>query len=294
MAWNGYSSKNRQTLQKSHKASDANIRYHVIIGFGAILALGLVATLLVCGTNNPAPEEVTPVKTSGGKKQSIPSATRTKGNLIKISTREPVRTRMVAKPELTDENPIVRQKALGRVVKWEHRNGPPLFTNRFESLVCEIMTAEPGERFLELDIEEDFDDTFNESLNHRITISSDDSETVKFMKQTVIDAKEQVRRLVLQGTSARDVIIEARNELNKIADYRDELQKVVNEYLVTATDPIEALKLVQEANEILAEYGAMPVDGPDDEETAYELMLNAKEERIKEIDAASPANKEEE
>lgn len=140
----------------------------------------------------------------------------------------------------------------------------------------------------------DFDDTFDESLNQTITISSDDSEDVKFMKQTVIDAKEQVRKLVLRGASARDVIVEARNELNKIADYRDGLQNAVNEYLVTATDPIEVLKLVREANEILAEYGAMPVDGPDDEETAYELMLNAKEERMKGIDAASTANTEEE
>lgn len=206
------------------------------------------------------------------------------GRPLHIVKRKPKVTKSVKQPELTDGNPIVRRKALGRVIKWKHRGGMPLFTNRFESLVCEIMTAIPGERFLDLDIEEEFDEAFRESLSHHISIYPDDPEDIRYMKETVISAKKEVEQLVQQGNSAREIILNARNELNKIADYRDQLQETVNEFLITATDVKETLKFVSEANQLLAEYGAMPVDGPDDEDTAYELMIHAKEEKLKKLD----------
>ena len=213
------------------------------------------------------------------RKSSLPV-----GSPIKINKKKPDATKDVTQPELMDGNPLVRQKALGRVVLWKHRGELPVFTNRFESLVCDIMTAIPGERFLDLDIEDEFDDAFKESLSHQIVVRPNDSENVKYMKQTVIDAKEEVRKLVLQGNSAKDIITQARDELNKIADYRDKLQDAVNDFMINAYDINETLKFVEEANAILAEYGALPVDGPDDEDTAYELMINAKDEKLRELD----------
>lgn len=293
MAWNGSSGSRSPSTNPPHEAKGLGIHHYAALIAGVVV-VGLIFWLIIRGFDEPTGDNVRVTKPTVESAHPTQTVKHTKGKPLTISRKEPDRTKRIAKPELTDENPIVRQKALGRVVKWEHREGPPIFTNRFEALVCEIMTAEPGERFLDLDIEDEFDDSFTESLSHRIAISDDDSENVKFMKQTVIDAKEQVRQLVLQGKSARDIIVEARDELNKIADYRDQLQNAVNDYLVTATDPKETLKFVQEANEILAEYGAMPVDGPDDDETAYELMIHAKEEKVKELDAASAAEQQKE
>jgi hypothetical protein len=215
------------------------------------------------------------------------------GKPIHLSKRKPKATKSIKLPELTDGNPIVKQKALGRVVQWKHRGAAPLFTNRFESLVCEIMTAIPGERFLDLDIEEEFEESFQESLAHQITISPDDTEDVRYMKEIVINAKKEVQKLIQEGNSAREIILNARDELNKIADYRDKLQESVNEFLVTATDVKETLKFVNEVNQILAEYGAMPVDGPDDEDTAYELMIHGKEEKLKKLDVEEKQSQKE-
>lgn len=250
--------------------------------FGVLIVVTLAVTYYhLCDKDS---EQVQSVKKHaipkvGTKKNKIP-----KGCPIHIIKKKPIVTRSINCPELTDGNPIVKQKALGRIIQWKHKDGPPLFTNRFESLVCEIMTATPGERFLDLDIDEEFEECFQESLAHQITISPDDTEDVRYMKETVINAKKEVQKLIQEGNSAREIILNARDELNKIADYRDKLQESVNEFLVTATDVKETLKFVNEANQILAEYGAMPVDGPDDEDTAYELMIHAKEEKLKKLD----------
>ena len=262
---------------RSRKSNNAIIRNLLLI----ITATTIIAA---CYTSFNADSEKgkfiknQTISQGSSRKSRIP-----KGIPIHIVKRKPNATKNVKYPELTDGNPIVK-KALGRVIQWKHRGEMPLFTNRFESLVCEIMTAIPGERFLDLDIEEEFEESFQKSLAHQITISPDDTEYVRYMKETVINAKKEVQKLIQEGNSAREIILNARDELNKIADYRDKLQESVNEFLVTATDVKETLKFVNEANQILAEYGAMPVDGPDDEDTAYELMIHAKEEKLKKLD----------
>lgn len=217
-----------------------------------------------------------------------------KGKSVAITTRKADVTREIERPEFTDENPIVKQKVKGRVVKWVHRDGPPVFTNRFEAIVCEIMMAEPGERFLDFDIEEDYDEAFEESLLTPIVINVEDSEYVKDMKRVVIDAKEEVRKLALQGQTPHEILTNARDELNKIADYRDELQEAYNKFLLKSTSVEEALRFAKEANELLAEYGALPIDGPEDEEEsdlAEEMLIGAKEARIQELDASIESKK---
>lgn len=295
MAWNGSNIQNSKTdkrcewpirHQKSTKSSKPVIRY-VILTLTAILSFAYWFISYQKQDQNSSKRKSTATK-AVARRNKVPT-----GKPIHLSKRKPKATKSIKLPELTDGNPIVKQKALGRVVQWKHRGAAPLFTNRFESLVCEIMTATPGERFLDLDIEDEFDEAFAESLSHQITINPEDTEDVRYMKETVINAKNEVRQLVQEGNSARDIILNARDELNKIADYRDQLQETVNEYLVTASDVKETLRFVNEANQILAEYGALPVDGPDDEDTAYELMIHAKEEKIKKLDEQELKSKKE-
>ena len=287
MAWNGSNNATRGCVPTSGALprNTAFLCKAVIVGAIALvvaICLGLIYWTSHSSTCQPEQRGKGPCCTNA--MEATTARGLRSGNPIKVAKTKSDITRKVAQPELTDCNPIVRQKALGRVVLWKHRCAPPVFTNRFESLVCDIMTAVPGEHFLAVDIEDEFDDALNASLSNHIVVNPDDSEDVKFLKQTVIDAKEEVRQLVMQGGSARDIVANALSELNKIADYRDKLQEAVNEYMIKATDITETLKFVKEANEILAEYGAMPVDGPDDEDTAYELMMNAKDEKLKELD----------
>lgn len=210
-----------------------------------------------------------------------------------VAKTQPVKTAAVQKPEIGDADVFFAPKTLGRIVTWKVVD-PPVFTNQFEGFVADVLTAVPGERFLDAELDDEFDNAFWESLKHEIVIDADDSEKVAAMKQAVIEAKEEVRKRAAGGERPRDIVLAARDELNKIADYRDKIQEAFNEYLLKETNPAEILKFEREANALLDEYGACHIDGPHDEETAYEMMVSSKEEKIQELtEKLSKGEKEE-
>lgn len=200
-----------------------------------------------------------------------------------VAKRQVVKTGKIDKPVIENSGALFKPEFKGRLVKWKHRE-KPVFKNTFESFVGSIITAIPGERFLDIDLEDEFDEAFKASLTNRIEITSDDSEEVAELKRAVIEAKEEVRRQVAEGMRPRDIVTAARDELNKVADYRDNLQQEFDNYLVTEKDPAEVLRFVKEANDILAEYGALPLEAPDDLESAEDAIINAKENRVLELE----------
>ncbi|MBR4617325.1 MAG: hypothetical protein IKO55_17080 [Kiritimatiellae bacterium] len=198
-----------------------------------------------------------------------------------VAKAQPLKTAAVQKPEIGDADVFFAPKTLGRIVTWKVVD-PPVFTNQFEGFVADVLTAVPGERFLDAELDDEFDKAFWESLKHEIVIDADDSEKVAAMKQAVIEAKAEVRRRAAGGERPRDIVLAARDELNKIADYRDQLQEAFNKLLLTSRDPKEVVKFEQEANALLDEYGACHIDGPHDEETACDMMISAIEEKLQE------------
>ena len=201
-----------------------------------------------------------------------------------VARKTPDKTAKFEKPIITNPDVFFHSTFKGRLVKWKYRE-TPVFTNQFESFVGSVLTAIPGERFLEIDLEDEFDEAFKASLANKIEILADDFAEVAALKRAVIEAKEEIRRQLADGVRPRDIVTAARDELNKIADYRDNLQSEFDEYLTTETDPGEVLRFVKEANELLAEYGALPLEAPDDLKSAEEAMINAKENKISEIEA---------
>lgn len=200
-----------------------------------------------------------------------------------VATNKAVKTAGIAKPEIIHPDMVIKPHVQGLLVKWKH-TVKPTFTNSFENTVCELVTATPGERFLDFDIGDEMDEAYEDSLKQEIVINPDDSDEVKHLKQIVIDAREEVKREVDAGQKASDVIRAARDDLNMIADYRDKVQEAFNSYLLTETDPKEILAYADEANKVMSEYGALPIDAPDDEDEALEMMADAKQNRLDELD----------
>ena len=196
-----------------------------------------------------------------------------------IASKAKTITAKVVKPSIQNPDIFLTPRVTGRIVTWKHRS-QPVFTNQFESFVSSVLTAIPGERFLDIELSDDFDESFYASLTNKIVITKDDTDEVVAMKMAVIESKEEVRKMVAQGLRPRDVVTEARNELNKIADYRDNLQSEFEKYLITESDPEEVLCFAQAANQLLSEYGAMPLDAPDDIPSAQEALINVKENKI--------------
>lgn len=283
MGWNGSGrcSKNTRPLQVKRKK---NISITFVI---ATMLFFISVVVILSFKTGDEDHKKGKQKTSLSTKEKRPTKPIRKCKREKfIPKLKPNKTSKISVPEIKDANIFFKPKIEGRLVIWKIQN-PPVFTNQFEDFVATVLTAVPGERFLETDLADDFDDSFYESLKNTITIEPNDSEIVIEMKNAVIEAREEVRKLVEQGERPRDIVLAARNELNKIADYRDRIQAEFNEFLIAATDPKEVFLFRNEANAILQEYGAAPIDGPHDEETAYEMMEYAKEEKLKELDNES-------
>ena len=183
------------------------------------------------------------------------------------------------------------RKKFGRIVVWTPHE-KPIFSNTFENVLCQIVTAEPGERFLELDLVDDFDEKFKMALKNPVAVSDEDDEYVAELKKVVREATEEVRQAVADGRKPSEVILEARDELNRIADYRDQLQEAFNKNVLQTTDPKEVLRLAAEANQLLDEYGALHIDAPLNEEDAEEYMLTLNAEEVWRLDTIEKREKE--
>lgn len=264
----GNSRKNGRPL-----ASRRNITAPImaIVALAAILGIGI---WWWCGglgaTALPEPE--VPAKVSPPSAKS-PRAKPRRSGVVRsfVATNRTERTASIEKPEIEHADVFFEPKVKGRLVMVSRPPGM-LFTNAFENFVADIMTAAPGERFLEVELGDWFDEEFRKSLNTPIVAQPDDAADVAATKVAVEEAKKRIREHTLAGGSPRDLVLEARAELNKIADYRDKLQHDFHGLLLQEDDPEILRMYVKEANALLDEYGALPLEAPDDNEAMAALI----------------------
>ena len=206
--------------------------------------------------------------------QSTPGRVKTQGGRFAsryVAKSEAVKTSGVAKPELQTASAVLQAEKKGRVVTFT-RPANRIFDNDAEDFIMGIVTSIPGERFIEVPLDENFDRLFQESLTNRIVITDKDTAEIADVKRAVIAAKEEVLAETKEGRLPHEVIENVRAELNKIADYRDQLQKACDQLALNAKTPKEILEYTEEANRLLKEYGAFPIEGATTEEEALELQ----------------------
>ena len=145
-------------------------------------------------------------------------------------------------------------------------NPRPIFKHAPENFIAEMLSETPGVRFLNVELDENFDEQFAVSLNDKIEILDTDSEEDKILKRVVIAAKDTIRGYMEEGAKPSDLVRDVRDEMNKVADYRDNLLKELENYRENASAR-DVRQFVKEANELLGEYSAMPIS-IDDEELA--------------------------
>ena len=140
----------------------------------------------------------------------------------------------------------------------------PAFSNSAENIIGGLLSSKPGERFLPVELGQDFDDDFVESLKTPIMIGADDPDETVILKNAVIRAKSQIEAGMAKGQKPSEIITAMRDEMNKIADWRDLMQEDFNKIKETGTaNDIETY--LKEANQLLDEFGADHLDLPDDE-----------------------------
>lgn len=274
MSWN------RPKTQSATEKPRPGFQKIAFVVFSAVLVLGISAYFLVLDRSAGT---LSSLENQNRKIADNPIKRRTKqtGTTF-VAVKNAEKTKSILKPEIVDSDVLLKPKLQGRLVIWKVKS-PPVFTNQFEGYVADILTHDPGERILDTTLDDEFDKSFKEALKKPIQISKHDSEDVVALKKAVLETTAEVRKRVLSGERPQDIIVDAMLELNKIADYRDELQAAFNKYLLTESDPKEILRYRDEANAILDEYGAQHIEAPEDEEYASEMLITAKEDKIREL-----------
>ena len=223
-----------------------------------------------------APQEAEAAPASrGGARPGDPRRPAARGRTFRAQGAAKVATNAVP-PEIGSADVFLEPKIRGRLIEISPPPGM-IFTNAFENFIADILTAKPGERFLEVEVGDWFDEAFVEALKSPTGVLPDDSEAVAATKTAVAEARASIAEHVRAGGSPREVVLEARAELNKIADYRDRLQEGFHGLLLQEDDPEILRMYVTEANDMLKEYGALPLDAPDDDESMAELIRDYRE-----------------
>ena len=131
------------------------------------------------------------------------------------------------------------------------------FKRSSEISIAHVLMIEPGEPIENwVKFGKRFNDDFKASLDEKIEILPDDDDYVKELKRAVIETKEELRQRMNQGEDVAEIINEARAELERLGQYREDLKKQV---LEIANDPNLTEKdledLSKAADEMLKDKG---------------------------------------
>lgn len=155
----------------------------------------------------------------------------------------------------------------------------PTFNNGSDQLLAMAAAVVPGEDAPPMPITPSVDKEFMESLKQDIVIKDDDPESVKQMKENVIDFRNQMIELVKDGGSVEDVLRKHQQMLQDSAEFRNSANLALRQLMEEDSDIEVAKEYVRKVNELLAEKGIKPLDEPLTQEERRERALKAYEER---------------
>ena len=164
---------------------------------------------------------------------------------------KPEKTAEVEPPEITQERILAHYSAINPKLVRDHE----LFKHDSDIMIADVITARPGERLIDLELDRDFDRKFAASLSEPIAPHEKDTDEDRRVKDAVMQTRQILAERMAAGESPAKVIREARRDLNKIADYRDLLESELHK-LADTEDEAYLDSFVAEANKLLDEYGA--------------------------------------
>lgn len=167
---------------------------------------------------------------------------------------QPIKTAEVEPPELQQENLLGFYHSINPALVRDHE----LFKHDSDIMIADVLTARPGERLIGLELDRNFDKNFAASLNDPITPHEKDTPDDKQLKEVVMQTRQILAEQMAAGESPAKIIQQARDDLNKIADYHDLLEQELHRMAETE-DETAIDDFVTEANKLLDEYGAFHI-----------------------------------
>ncbi len=273
MAWNGSSEKNTNGTSAA-KRPVGGAKKSPSIMRGAFVALAVVA--LAAGAwwwlARRAPEPVAPEKPKRPTKASPPVMAKPtpQPKPKDYSALDNIQLRRL--PESETNNLTEAQVKYWRMF---HPWPPPdkdqpkakhgkyhIFETRADNEIAFVLATEPGTMVIgNRSVGPDFESRFLKSLEKPIIVSKDDSEYEQNLKRAVIEAKLNLKDALDRGEDIGKIMDEARDELQKMARYRAQLEKEATVLLHRgAMGAADAEDVIKAVNKMLEDKGIAPIE----------------------------------
>jgi len=144
-------------------------------------------------------------------------------------------------------------------------NGRPLFKKSIfrhtsEQMIDAVLNQQPGLRMIDVPLDKSFEEDFMASLKDPIVIEDGDSEDVRRQKQDMVDVKAEIMERVKNGEKISEIVSDARADLNRIADYADQVKDAYHQSIAESKGgPEEWEVLRKSANKMLKAHGVPPI-----------------------------------
>ena len=139
-----------------------------------------------------------------------------------------------------------------------------IFAHPSENVIAGLLSIQPGQGLVGTPryngrITKDF----LESLKEPIVIKESDSEEDKELKRAVREAKIELKAAYDRGEDIEKILLDERRELQKLGNYKRELQAMTLQSMRDAQTPEEMDDAISAANKMLEAKGIAPLDpGP--------------------------------
>ena len=250
----------------------------IALGGGAILALvavGLILKLAFGGDGDKAVAQLAAEKTA--KIAEVKPAVITNSPVEKAE--EPPRDPSIISIKKTI-NPFTGEEMLftnrhkqvkanagiisrDSLMKNKHRPKRKLFKHYSENYICGLMRTPLGMPVVRGRLPANFDEDFAKSYAEEIKIEPEDTEEDIAMKQAMIDFKEEVKEQIANGESVSQIVLEARDEQNKLAEYRKNLMRTIADLRREGATREELNEVREAANVMLDNKGLKRIPAAD-------------------------------
>lgn len=154
-----------------------------------------------------------------------------------------------------------------------------LFASNAENALDGIVNQDMGDRFLGDFDEKQFEKEFLLAIPNKIEITEEDNEDEARRKMEMIDMKKDLFEAYKRGESIGEIVKNARDEINRAADLRDNLIAELVEIKKSQATDQEIEDYYAAANKMLAEKGVRPLYSP---ATIRQKLQEAKQRKIAE------------
>ena len=136
----------------------------------------------------------------------------------------------------------------------------PAFAAPFETLldneIARLISAKPGDDFIDVPLPKNFDEKFVEELLVPIEVKDDDTPEKAELKKQVNEARKILAEAARRGESPRQILEEEAKSLRRLMQTRDNYQRIVNEQIQNGASDQDINDTVNAANKMLEREGA--------------------------------------